>query len=287
MDGYLHICFYHDIEKRELLYYSNNDLDWVDNVPNIREFHLRLFDDKSGDLILMLAPMDGGMVIVISRFFLSTYGDNLSVYIYVPYNLYMPSDNLMDFISSITDKIYFYYPGEQYESYGSYGGKTYSELEYPANRYFIDYLDSITRLPFPLIKGASKPFKTGDNLAYRIVDRHAYVDQKPLFDIILDNLFQDYYWKYKCIFLSSKEQYILNTSYDNLTSEPILDRITRNIVLDFNTTDFLYHKDTYANIIEKISHFYKVHHDKTIIKLLYFVVILLIQILFIYFFIIR
>jgi hypothetical protein len=98
MKGHIETACFHFSSGCEMIYASNRDADWLSYVMDVRACYDKLFDKASGTSIVLLSPVETGIMLVISRIIPNRFGDNLTAYLNIPYGLDVPGDSLQDVI---------------------------------------------------------------------------------------------------------------------------------------------------------------------------------------------
>ena len=198
MTGHIETACFHYSGGCEMIFASNREAEWIRSTPDIRECYGKLFDKESGSSVVMLSPAKNGIILTISKMIPNRYGDNLTAYLYIPNALDISGEALQgivfDMISSLAhnrrDAV-----GSCLSSISSSDYKQLSELDFEQT--------------------------TTNSYAYRKVQSGTGSNS---LSSVLNNLFQDYYFQYKYIFLAIDNQHIANPEQNkDLTDFPLND----------------------------------------------------------------
>lgn len=198
MVGHIETACFHCYGGREIIYASHREAEWIRCTSDIRACFGKLFDKESGDSVLLLSPIKTGILLIISKIIPNRFGDNLSAYLHVPYGLDIPGDKLKNIVFSVI-----------------------TALAHNRRDVVSTCLNTISKEEFVLLPQDMQvnSILQERKFAYRYVDSEKEPNSLTM---VLGNLFQDYYTRYKYIFLSIDGQHVANTSeHSNLTDLPI------------------------------------------------------------------
>ena len=199
MVGHIETACFHSSGGREMIYASNREAEWIRQTPDIRTCFGKLFDKVSGESIMLLSPAKTGMFLIICKMIPNRFGDNLTAYLHIPYGLDVPGEQLKGMAFDVI-----------------------SALAQNRRDTVSSCLSTIAKEDFNLIEDA-KPIKLQQEKDYAFRYVNSENGKMPL-ALILNNLFQDYYAKFKYVFLSIDEQHVSNAEqHSDLTDFAVKD----------------------------------------------------------------
>jgi len=182
----------------EMIFASNKEAEWIRKTTDIRECYGKLFDKESGSSILMIFPANDGVILTISKMIPNRFGDNLTAYLRIPNALDISGETLQGIVLDVISSLAHNRRDAVCSCLSSISSTEYEQL---------------THLDFELI--------TTNRCAYRRVNSDSSINS---LSNVLNNLFQDYYWQYKYIFLAIDNQHVANhEQYNDLTDYPLTD----------------------------------------------------------------
>ncbi len=192
---------------RSLLYAPAPNASWLKETSDIRELFGELITFKPNDFVLLLSPCSTGMQIIISKMIMSHYGDNLSVYLHLPFGIDIDGKTLNSIIEEII-----------------------SAIKLNSKDGIINCLNTIFQKQFPILDEQEDiEYKTSEKLAYR------HLKSDDLFKIF-GNVFQSYYYDYKYIFLALDGQTVANIeNKQDLTYKPLISNNKKTDIGDNNS----------------------------------------------------
>lgn len=198
MKGNIETACFHCSGGYEMIYASNRDSDWIHHTIDIRVCYDKVFDKSSGTSIILLSPQKTGMLLIVSKIIPNRYGDNLTAYLHIPNGLDVPGETMRGIVFDVI-----------------------SALAQNRKDVVNTCLSSISKTEYDLYSVAVIDQKIVNRFAYRFVSsesgEHSLVN-------IFKNLFQEYYYKYKFVFLAIDEQHVSNSEQNsNLTDYPLID----------------------------------------------------------------
>ncbi|MCD8296530.1 MAG: hypothetical protein LUC88_03050, partial [Prevotella sp.] len=179
---------------KNLLFASDTNASWLKETYDIRDLFGELVTFKPNDFVILLSPCSTGMQIIISKMIMSHYGDNLSVYLHLPFGIDIDGETLNSIVEYII-----------------------SAIKLNSKDGIINCLNAIAEKQFSILDEQEDiEYKTSEKLAYR----HLKNDDLPK---IFGNVFQSYYYDYKYIFLALDIQTVANVeNKQDLTFKPII-----------------------------------------------------------------
>lgn len=188
-------CF-HYFGGRKMIYASNIEAEWLNDAKDVRECYNKLFDKNSGTSIVMFSPIRTGIILVISKIIPNRFGDNLTAYLKIPYGLDISGESLQGILFDVI-----------------------SALAQNRKDAVVSCLSSVSKQEYDILPMQETNPKVTNDYAYRMVS--SGVGRESL-SLILNNLFQNYYFDYKYIFLAIDNQYVANkVQHTDLTAYPI------------------------------------------------------------------
>lgn len=189
MKAYIETACFHNSNGTTLIFASNKNAEWIKELTDIRECLDLLFTKESGDSILLLKPVDTGLLLIVSKVMHNRCGDNLTAYLHLPLGLKISGEELfgiiMDVISSLAQN-------RRDVVSNCLNNISSKELE-------VDSLDNFKwHVP------------NGKKYAYRTVSSTHNDSDYSIFDI-LSNPFQPYYGEFEYTYIVIDNQYIANT----------------------------------------------------------------------------
>ena len=181
-----------------MIFASNREAEWIRSTPDIRECYGKLFDKESGSSVVMLSPAKNGIILTISKMIPNRYGDNLTAYLYIPNALDISGEALQGIVFDVISSL----AHNRRDAVGS-------------------CLSSISSSDYKQLSELDFEQTTTNSYAYRKVQSGTGSNS---LSSVLNNLFQDYYFQYKYIFLAIDNQHIANPEQNkDLTDFPLND----------------------------------------------------------------
>ena len=198
MIGHIDTACFHYSGGSEMIFASNRDAEWIRTLPDIRECYGNLFDKESGSSVVMLSPIRNGIILTISKMIPNRFGDNLTAYLHIPNALDVPGEALQGIVFDVISSL-----AQNRRDVVSTCLSSISSLDY----------EQLPQMGFE---------QTGVNsYAFRKVQSGTGPNS---LSCVLNNLFQDYYYDYKYIFLAIDNQHIANPEqYKDLTDYALND----------------------------------------------------------------
>ena len=198
MMGRIETACFHYSGGCETIYASNREAEWLRTLPDIRECYGKLFDKESGSSVVMLSPSKNGILLSISKMIPNRLGDNLTAYLFIPNALDISGDALQGIVFDVI-----------------------SSLAQNRRDVVSSCLSSISSTEYEQLSQLFFEQTTTEGYAYRKVQSGKGANS---LSVVLNNLFQDYYFQYKHIFLAIDNQHIANSDqHKNLTDYPLND----------------------------------------------------------------
>jgi len=198
MMGRIETACFHYSGGCETIYASNREAEWLRTLPDIRECYGKLFDKESGSSVVMLSPSKNGILLSISKMIPNRLGDNLTAYLFIPNALDISGDALQGIVFDVI-----------------------SSLAQNRRDVVSSCLSSISSTEYEQLSQLFFEQTTNEGYAYRKVQSGKGANS---LSVVLNNLFQDYYFQYKHIFLAIDNQHIANSDqHKNLTDYPLND----------------------------------------------------------------
>lgn len=198
MTGHIETACFHYSGGCEMIFASNREAEWIRSTPDIRECYGKLFDKESGSSVVMLSPAKNGIILTISKMIPNRYGDNLTAYLYIPNALDISGEALQGIVFDVISSL----AHNRRDAVGS-------------------CLSSISSSDYKQLSELDFEQTTTNSYAYRKVQSDTGSNS---LSSVLNNLFQDYYFQYKYIFLAIDNQHIANPEQNkDLTDFPLND----------------------------------------------------------------
>ena len=198
MTGHIETACFHYSGGCEMIFASNREAEWIRSTPDIRECYGKLFDKESGSSVVMLSPAKNGIILTISKMIPNRYGDNLTAYLYIPNALDISGEALQGIVFDVISSL----AHNRRDAVGS-------------------CLSSISSSDYKQLSELDFEQTTTNSYAYRKVQSGTGSNS---LSSVLNNLFQDYYFQYKYIFLAIDNQHIANPEQNkDLTDFPLND----------------------------------------------------------------
>ena len=198
MIGHIETACFHYSGGCEMIFASNREAEWIRSTPDIRECYGKLFDKESGSSVVMLSPVKNGIILTVSKMIPNRYGDNLTAYLYIPNALDISGEALKGIVFDVISSL----AHNRRDAVGS-------------------CLSSISSSEYEQLSELDFEHTTTNSYAYRKVQSGTGSNS---LSSVLNNLFQDYYFQYKYIFLAIDNQHIANPEQNkDLTDFPLND----------------------------------------------------------------
>ncbi len=188
MKAYIETACFHNSSGTTLIHASNKNAEWIKELTDIRECFGQLFTKESGDSILLLKPVDTGLLLIVSKVMHNRYGDNLTAYLHLPLGLKISGEELFGMIMDVI-----------------------SSLAHNRRDVVSNCLNGISLKEFEAetIEKFKWSIPNEKKFAYRIVSSTYNDSGYCIFDV-LSNPFQPYYGEFEYTYLAIDDQYIAN-----------------------------------------------------------------------------